>query len=196
MGVSFYSVDIGGVFSHPYDYLHTRVTNHTATRLLKRVSCKLHSCSNTSTSAASPPFSPGASIPVPSIPVTPAAVDAADVGVEVDDDDDDALLQAALAMSMAEAAGEEAGDAPAGAVAETPAAAGGAGGSSFVTPSAGEAFLDPAFVNSLLAGLPGVDMNDPKIQEAMQQVTTGGADGKEDEGEKDKDAKDKKDGGN
>jgi 26S proteasome regulatory subunit N10 len=133
---------------------------------------------------------------VPSIPVTPAAVDAADVGVEVDDDDDDALLQAALAMSMAEAAGEEAGDAPAGAVAETPAAAGGAGGSSFVTPSAGEAFLDPAFVNSLLAGLPGVDMNDPKIQEAMQQVTTGGADGKEDEGEKDKDAKDKKDGGN
>ena len=55
---------------------------------------------------------------------------------------------------------------------------------------------DPAFVNSLLAGLPGVDMNDPKIQEAMQQVTTGGADGKEDEGEKDKDGKDKKDGGN
>ena len=100
-------------------------------------------------------------------------------------DEEEMLLQQALAMSMAAEAEASAGDAAApvapAAAAEAAAPAGGAG-------AADQAFLDPAFVSGLLQGLPGVDMNDPKIQAAMAAVTnTGGGDKK--------DGDDKKDGG-
>lgn len=33
------------------------------------------------------------------------------------------------------------------------------------------AFMDPNFVNSLLNGIPGVDPNDPKIKQAMEEIS-------------------------
>ena len=68
----------------------------------------------------------------------------------------DPALQAALAMSMRE-------DQAAGAGAADPLA-------------------DANYVNSILSSLPGVDPNDPSIQQALQ----GDADTKEDEGEEEK----------
>ncbi|CAM9664365.1 unnamed protein product, partial [Heterosigma akashiwo] len=55
-------------------------------------------------------------------------------------------------------------------------------------PGGAQQFLDPAFVNSLLGSLPGVDPSDPKIQAALQQI--GGSDAKqEDKDKKDDDKK-------
>ena len=51
-------------------------------------------------------------------------------------------------------------------------------------PISGAAFLDPAFVQNMLAGLPGVDMNDPRILAALSNP--GGP-----KPEESKDAKDK-----
>ena len=69
------------------------------------------------------------------------------------DDDDDDEMKLALAMSMQQASSE----------APAPAAA------------AGGEFNDPAFVNSMLAQLPGVDPNDPAIQAALASINQGGA---------------------
>ena len=66
----------------------------------------------------------------------------------MDDDDDEEEMKLALAMSMQQS------EAPA------PAAAG--------------EFNDPAFVNSMLAQLPGVDPNDPAIQAALASINQGG----------------------
>ena len=66
----------------------------------------------------------------------------------MDDDEDDDEMKLALAMSMQQS------EAPA------PAAAG--------------EFNDPAFVNSMLAQLPGVDPNDPAIQAALASINQGG----------------------
>ena len=65
----------------------------------------------------------------------------------MDDDEDDDEMKLALAMSMQQS--------------EAPAAAG--------------EFNDPAFVNSMLAQLPGVDPNDPAIQAALASINQGGA---------------------
>ena len=73
--------------------------------------------------------------------------------------DDDPALQAALAMSMQEDQ------------------AGGAGGAGAADPLA-----DADYVNSVLSSLPGVDPNDPSIQQALQ----GDAEKKEEEGEEKK----------
>ena len=72
----------------------------------------------------------------------------------MEDDDDEEEMKLALAMSMQQS------EAPA------PAAAG--------------EFNDPAFVNSMLAQLPGVDPNDPAIQAALASINQSG-DGKKDD---------------
>ena len=96
--------------------------------------------------------------------------------------DEDALLQCAFALSM----GGEGGDAVMGGGEDDPALqaalamsmqedqAGGAG--------AADPLADANYVNSILSSLPGVDPNDPSIQQALQ----GDADTKEDEGEEEK----------
>ncbi len=69
--------------------------------------------------------------------------------------DEDALLQQALAMSMADEA--MAVDQAAAAAAQPPS-----------TPqSASENIQDPAYLASLLSSLPGVDLNDADIQAAI-----------------------------
>ena len=96
--------------------------------------------------------------------------------------DEDALLQRAFALSM----GGEGGDAVMDGGEDDPALqaalamsmredqAGGAG--------AADPLADANYVNSILSSLPGVDPNDPSIQQALQ----GDADTKEDEGEEEK----------
>lgn len=121
-------------------------------------------------------------------------------------DDEDAAMQLALQMSMQEDEDDEAAataaltassssteapppaaplspQPPVPATVEGAAAAGGA--------DAMSAFLDPAFVNELLSGLPGVDPNDPKIQAAMAQIQSQseGKDGEGKEGDKKSDEK-------
>ncbi|KAL9189481.1 hypothetical protein ACHAXT_009156 [Thalassiosira profunda] len=63
--------------------------------------------------------------------------------------DDDEAMQMALAMSMAEGGEEKAGE-------------GAEGGQ--------QQFQDPAFVNQLLGSLPGVNPDDPAIQEALRKA--------------------------
>lgn len=124
-------------------------------------------------------------------------------------DDEDALLQQALAMSMAEsyappAAGggaeeggvkkEEEGESKPAAAAEAAPMEmdedaemamalamsmqqdGGAGGGG----GGGAEFQDPAFVNQLLGSLPGVDPNDPDIQNALKNAKKDGDDDNKD----------------
>jgi len=109
-------------------------------------------------------------------PVPDAAMpSAADMG------DEDAMLQQALAMSMADALPkEEEAPAPAEtameeddddaamqmALAMSVADAGGD------APSAGDSqqFQDPQFVNQLLGSLPGVDPNDPSVKSALENL--------------------------
>jgi len=111
--------------------------------------------------------------PAASTPKTPEA--------PTDDamDEDDALLQEALAMSMKEDEGatvepaameddeddEEMKLALAMSMQQSEAPA----------PAAAGEFNDPAFVNSVLAQLPGVDPNDPAIQAALASINQGGA---------------------
>jgi len=113
-----------------------------------------------------------AEAPAASTPKTPEAPDNDDAM-----DEDDALLQEALAMSMKEDEGatvepaamddDEDDDEMKLALAmsmqqsEAPAASG--------------EFNDPAFVNSMLAQLPGVDPNDPAIQAALASINQSGA---------------------
>ena len=95
--------------------------------------------------------------------------------------DEDAMLQQALMMSMAE--GEAAAKAAAAAAATASpkaaskpsspkaAAAAPAPAAAGMEGAAGAAsFMDPDFVKGLLTGLPGVDINDPKIKAAMAGV--------------------------
>merc|ERR1719263_2404428 len=114
--------------------------------------------------------------PAASTPKTPEAPDNEDAM-----DEDDALLQEALAMSMKEdtegatvepAAMEEDDDEDEEmklALAMSMQQA-----SSVAPAAAGGEFNDPAFVNSMLAQLPGVDPNDPAIQAALASINQGG----------------------
>lgn len=77
----------------------------------------------------------------------------------VTDGDDDAAMQMALQMSMQTDKDDQ---------------------------SSGQQFQDPQFVNQLLGSLPGVDPNDPQIQNALRNVT------KEDEEKSKEDHKDSK----
>lgn len=78
-------------------------------------------------------------------------------------------------------------DAPKAAEAAVPAAAPAAAAAP-ADPAAVDAawFQDPAFVSELLGSLPGVDINDPRIQNALKEV--GGDEKKEGEGDKKPDA--------
>lgn len=88
--------------------------------------------------------------------------------VEIDDDDEDAAIQLALQMSMQPD------------TEETPPA----------TEQSQQQFQDPAFVNQLLGSLPGVDPNDPSIQNALRNLNSGEekneADNKKEDSSKDK----------
>jgi 26S proteasome regulatory subunit N10 len=86
----------------------------------------------------------------------PAAEAAAAAPMVAEDTDEDAAMQMALQMSMA-AGGEE---------------------------EKTQQFQDPAFVNQLLGSLPGVDPNDPQIQNALRNI--GDDDKKDDDAAKDK----------
>lgn len=72
-------------------------------------------------------------------------------GMEVDEDDEEAAMQAALQMSMQ-------------------ASADGGDGDDNKEEAKTEEFQDPAFVNELLGSMPGVDPNDPEIQEALRKA--------------------------
>ena len=125
--------------------------------------------------AEASPAAPTEEAPAASTPKTPEAPDNDDAM-----DEDDALLQEALAMSMKEdtegatvepAAMEDDDDeeemklALAMSMQQSEAPA----------PAAAGEFNDPAFVNSMLAQLPGVDPNDPAIQAALASINQGGA---------------------
>ena len=115
-----------------------------------------------------------AEAPAASTPKTPEA--------PTDDamDEDDALLQEALAMSMKEDEGatvepaameeDEDDDEMKLALAMSMQQS-----SEAPAPAASGEFNDPAFVNSMLAQLPGVDPNDPAIQAALASINQGGA---------------------
>jgi 26S proteasome regulatory subunit N10 len=119
----------------------------------------------------------------------PAAVESMDLGLS----EEEALLQQALAMSMNEnepsANGAEAQDNSM--VTDEDAEMQMALQMSMQTDEKkGEAkqqFQDPQFVNQLLGSLPGVDPNDPEIQNALQSMKK---DDKKDEGDKKKDGND------
>lgn len=72
---------------------------------------------------------------------------AAEKSAAAAENDDDAAMQMALQMSMQ--AENEGGE------------------------SSGQQFQDPQFVNQLLGSLPGVDPNDPQIQNALRNVSEG-----------------------
>lgn len=97
---------------------------------------------------------------------------AAAMSMEDMDDDD---LQRALMMSMADDNAGSSGASNSG------------GGRAASSSAGGDAakFLDPSFVQSLLTGLPGVDVNDPQIRAAM--AGAGGKDSDEQDGEDDDD---------
>eukprot|EP00899_Mesostigma_viride_P011980 jgi/Mesvir1/20783/Mv07894-RA.1 len=98
------------------------------------------------------------------------AMDSAEPMLE---DDEDALLQKALAMSMAESvapASQAKGGAKAGedvAMGDPGQAAAGA--------DINQILGDPAFLNSVIASLPGVDPNDPSVRGMLESLGVGGA---------------------
>jgi len=89
---------------------------------------------------------------------------AAKEAMETDDADEDAAMQMALQMSMQPETTDEAKE-------ESKQESG----------SSQQQFQDPRFVNELLGSLPGVDPNDPAIQNALRNL----GDDKKDEGGKD-----------
>mmetsp|Transcript_5377 Transcript_5377/g.7383 ORF Transcript_5377/g.7383 Transcript_5377/m.7383 type:complete len:466 (-) Transcript_5377:216-1613(-) len=100
----------------------------------------------------------------------PAAGDA----MEEDDEDEDAAMQLALQMSMNPS--------------EEPSSAA-ASGEAKAEGQQQQEFQDPQFVNQLLGSLPGVDPNDPGIQNALKTLN---ADDKEKKDDSKKDEEDKK----
>jgi 26S proteasome regulatory subunit N10 len=75
-----------------------------------------------------------------------------EVAADEDDDDEQEALRLALAMSTEQP--------PTAAAAAVPPA----------SSTTNSAFMDPAFVQQLLDGLPGVDLNDPSIQEMLASL--------------------------
>jgi len=130
-----------------------------------------------------------------------------------DGGDEDAMLQQALAMSMAEAAVEptakQVADATAGtegdddedddeamqmALAMSMQAEGGNDdAAAAATTSSSAQFQDPSFVNQLLGSMPGVDPNDPAIKAALEGLQAAGTnDGSKKDGDNDDKKKDDK----
>jgi len=138
--------------------------------------------------ASAPPAAAGGTAPTVGASAAPHAA----VMESMDMEDMDEELRQALLLSM-----QDADPAPAPA-AGGDAAGAAAGASKPAEPGKGgevdsKWFQDPNFVQELLGSLPGVDINDPRIQNALKEVQ--GEDKKKDEEGEDKDKKDKKDGG-
>eukprot|EP00928_Gymnodinium_smaydae_P062519 TRINITY_DN46367_c0_g1_i1.p2 TRINITY_DN46367_c0_g1~~TRINITY_DN46367_c0_g1_i1.p2 ORF type:complete len:544 (+),score=206.60 TRINITY_DN46367_c0_g1_i1:149-1780(+) len=130
-----------------------------------------------------------AAAPAAAAPASAAPAPAAEAaGLEGLPDDMDEELKAALALSMADC-GEaapaaaaapaaqkdvEMKDAAAAKPAEPAAAAAAAPAATSDDAAAIDAswFQDPSFVNELLGSLPGVDINDPRIQSALREVSS------------------------
>jgi 26S proteasome regulatory subunit N10 len=156
--------------------------------------------------ATAPPTSLAAA-PAPLVEpiIEPLGIDAGNIAGGAMEDDDEALLQQALALSMGDgpvASAPVAVVAPAvlaapldnfdeemrlamqldeipSSLQATPASVAAPAAASAETPvvareaapeAAPAAVFDPSFVSSLLATLPGVDPNDPRIQEVIRQV--------------------------
>lgn len=137
----------------------------------------------------------------------PAADTSGDVKMEtesapVDDvGDEDAMLQQALAMSMADAQPKEEESSPEAdmeddddaamqmALAMSMADAGDDAAASAPAAAASSTFQDPQFVNQLLGSFPGVDPNDPSIKKALENLENSN---KDNEDKKDKDGNDDK----
>ena len=82
-----------------------------------------------------------------------------------EEDDEAAAIARAIAMSQEESApapSTSSGAATTTSAAPPPASTG---------PAPPAQFSDPAFVNQLLEGLPGVDLNDPNIQQMLASLT-------------------------
>ena len=160
-------------------------------------------------SAAAAAASNGATTPAPSTSDAerqpPAAPGPSSGALQLDDDDDDAELRMAMAMSLMDASSSAPAETPAPAPAAAPAAAatpapapapaaassadaGAADPAAAATADGGEVTED--FVMSMLGDLPGVDQNDPTIQEMLAQLRGGSdnqdADDKPKDGEGDK----------
>jgi 26S proteasome regulatory subunit N10 len=119
------------------------------------------------------------------------APSAAAAEVNADMGDEDAMLQQALAMSMADAQPkEEETAAPVEADMEedddaTMQMALAMSMADGDAPSGGsQQFQDPQFVNQLLGSLPGVDPNDPSIKDALEQLNKSNAGDKKDADDK------------
>lgn len=123
-----------------------------------------------------------------------------------DGGDEDAMLQQALAMSMAEAAAEPAAATEAAAGAEeedddddeamqmalamSMQAEGGNDDDAAASAPSSAQFQDPSFVNQLLGSMPGVDPNDPAIKAALEGLQAAGPkDGNKKDGDDDDDKK-------
>ena len=103
-------------------------------------------------------------------PEAPAAAEP--MAMQTDADEDDEAMQMALSMSLQTPAAQ-----PAPAPADAPASGADAGASQF---------HDPAFVNRMLASLPGVDPQDPQIQAALQRINNNPPEEKRDENKDEK----------
>ncbi|CEM00918.1 unnamed protein product [Vitrella brassicaformis CCMP3155] len=124
-----------------------------------------------------------------------AAPPAADVPMEQAKQEEQPAAPAAATAAGASASAAAAGGGGEGQTAAAAAAASaGAGGAAG---AGGDAmFQDPAFVERMLGSLPGVDVNDPRIREALQQLHGGqgeGPSGAEGGDKKDGDKKDDSD---
>ena len=118
-------------------------------------------------SAAPPAATPGA--PHQTVagkgPTAPSTAGGSKSGnVPMAEGDDDEAMQMALAMSMSQGAAAVPAPAPAGTAAEL-----------------STVFQDPAFLQSVLGSLPGVDPNDPRIHAVLNQAS-----GADDTGDTDK----------
>mmetsp|Transcript_31799 Transcript_31799/g.46894 ORF Transcript_31799/g.46894 Transcript_31799/m.46894 type:complete len:411 (-) Transcript_31799:43-1275(-) len=125
---------------------------------------------------------------MPDAETAPDAADTSNVGaggMDLGLSEEEALLQQALAMSMNENDPQEQESGSADIAAEKPAADNDDDAAMQMAlqismqtekesgESSGRQFQDPQFVNQLLGSLPGVDPNDPDIQNALRDVNEG-----------------------
>jgi len=135
----------------------------------------------------------GGSSEQPAAAAPPAAGGMGDL--MMDDDMDDELRQA-LAMSLAESQPPASSDPPASSAADTatqPAEKKARTDEGAPTADAPDTnlFLDEGFVKNFLGTLPGVNVDDPKIQDALKTAGASGSDDKDDDKKK-KEEEDKK----
>jgi len=117
------------------------------------------------------------------------------------EDDEDAILARALMMSQEDESNKESEiqttKNESSTTTTTAAASIGSSATSTTEQPSNSQFLDPSFVSQLLADLPGVDVNSPEIQNALQAMKSSASDSSkkkdEDDGEEKNPKKQKKD---